>query len=185
MVLRAALDEAVAEGRLRRSPAARVGCRWVVKPDRVCEVRAWTEGDVRRFFAAIKEHRWYGPIRLYGLRPSELLGLKWGDVDLKAGTVRIERALTGVRGGPTWIEGKNARSRRTIPIDPTTAQHVGAHRRQARKPRRRQHVGRQRPRRGQQHRHGRGAGELRADPRTARAPSRRPSPDVARPAPPR
>ena len=48
-----------------------------------------------QFLAAVKDHRWYGPIRLdvlYGLRRTELLGLKWGDVDLKAGTVRIERA---------------------------------------------------------------------------------------------
>ena len=133
MVLRAALDEAVAEGRLRRSPAARVGMpRVVVKGDRVREVPAWTEDDVRKFLAATKDHRWYGPIRLdvlYGLRRSELLGLKWGDIDLKAGTVRVERGLTEVGGVPTWTDGKNARSRRTIPIDPTTAQHLGAHRR--------------------------------------------------------
>lgn len=133
MVLRAALDEAVAEGRLRRSPAARVGMpRVVVKADRVREVPAWTEDDVRKFLAAVKDHRWYGPIRLdvlCGLRRSELLGLKWGDIDLKAGTVRVERGLTEVGGVPTWTDGKNARSRRTIPIDPTTAQHLGAHRR--------------------------------------------------------
>ncbi len=34
-----------------------------------------------------------------------------------------------MHGLPTWTDGKNARSRRTIPIDPTTAQHLGAHRR--------------------------------------------------------
>ncbi len=133
MVLRAALDEAVAEGRLRRSPAARVGMpRVVVKADRVREVPAWTEDDVRKFLAATKDHRWYGPIRLdvlYGPRRSELLGLKWGDIDLKAGTVRLERGLTEVGGVPTWTDGKNARSLRTLPIDPTTAQHLGAHRR--------------------------------------------------------
>jgi hypothetical protein len=40
MVLRAALDEAVAEGRLRRSPAARVGMpRHVAKPDPVVRCR--------------------------------------------------------------------------------------------------------------------------------------------------
>ena len=53
--------------------------RQIVKPDRVREVPAWTEDDVRRFLAAVKEHRWHGPIRLnvlYGLRRSELLGLK-------------------------------------------------------------------------------------------------------------
>jgi integrase len=29
---------------------------------------------------------------------------------------------------PTWTDGKNARSRRTIPIDPTAAQQLGANR---------------------------------------------------------
>ena len=111
-----------------------------------------------QFLAAVKDHRWYGPIRLdvlYGLRRSELLGLKWGDVDLKAGTVRIERALTEVRGRPTWTDGKNARSRRTIPIDPTTAQHLGAHRRRQAEERLAagSNVGRQRPRRGEPDRH--------------------------------
>ena len=64
------------------------------------ELPAWTEDDARRFLAAIRDHRWYGPIRLdvlYDLRPSELLGLK-------ATTVRVERGLAEVGGVPTHEE---------------------------------------------------------------------------------
>ena len=63
------------------------------------------------------------------LRRSELLGLGWSAVDLKKGTVRIERALVEVHGRPEWSDGKHARSRRTIPIDPTMVKALTVHRR--------------------------------------------------------
>ena len=132
MVLRAALADAVELGDLRRSPAARVGMpRQVVKPDREREVDAWDDADLERFLDAVADHRWGPPLRLavlYGLRRSELLGLQWSTVNLKAGTLRIERALVEVHGRPEWTEGKNARSRRTIPIDPNMARALDAHR---------------------------------------------------------
>jgi integrase len=133
MVLRAALGDAVDIGELRRSPAARVGMpRQVTKPSRQREAEAWTEDEMHRFLTAISGHRWEAPLRLavlYGLRRSELLGLRWSAVDLKKKTVRIEQALVEVHGRPEWSEGKNARSRRTIPIDPAIARALTAHRR--------------------------------------------------------
>ena len=133
MVLRAALADAVEAGELRRNPAARVALpRVVAKPDAVKEVEAWDDDDLFRFLAAVEDHRWAGPLRLsalYGLRRSELLGLHWSAVNLRTGKVRIEAALVEVRGRPVWSEGKNARSRRTIPIDAQTAKSLTAHRR--------------------------------------------------------
>ena len=132
MVLRAALADAVEAGALRRSPAARVGMpRQVAKADREREVEAWDDADLQRFLNAIADHRWAAPLRLavlYGLRRSELLGLPWSAVNLKAGTVRIEQALVEVHGRPEWTEGKNARSRRPIPIDPDIARELATHR---------------------------------------------------------
>jgi integrase len=133
MVLRAALAEAVELGQLRRSPAARVPMpRTVAKPDRAREVDAWTEEQLATFLDSIVDHRWAGPIRLaalYGLRRSELLGLKWERVDLKRATVRIAEALVEVHGRPEWTDGKNARSRRTLSIDPDTVRALASHRR--------------------------------------------------------
>ena len=132
-VLRAALDDAVDNGDLRRNPAARVGMpRVVAKKDAVKEVDAWDEADLRKFLAVAKYHRWGAPIRLaalYGLRRSELIGLQWADINLKAMTVRIERGLVRVSDGPIWSDGKNSRSRRVIPIDPDMAKALAAHRR--------------------------------------------------------
>jgi integrase len=133
MVLRAALDDAVATGELRRSPAARIGMpRHVLKAGRQREADAWTEDELHQFLVAIAGHRWEAPLRLavlYGLRRSELLAVCWSAVDAKAGTVRIERALVEVRGRPEWSSGKNARSRRTIPIDASMVRALVAHRR--------------------------------------------------------
>src|SRR5665811_580200 len=121
MVLRAALDDAVDLGELRRSPASRVGMpRNVAKTSRELNRTAWTEDELRQFLTSVAGHRWAGPIRLaalFGLRRSELLGLRWSAIDLRKGTVRIEQALIEVHGRPEWTEGKNARSRRTIPVD--------------------------------------------------------------------
>ena len=132
MVLRAALEDAVASGAIRRNPAARVGMpRQVAKPDLQREAQTWTEDEVRRFVAAIDDHRWAAPIRLcvlYGLRRSELLGLRWSCVDLKRRAIRIERGLVEVHGRPEWSDGKNARSRRTIAIDESTVRSLAAHR---------------------------------------------------------
>jgi integrase len=133
MVLRAALDDAVDLGDLRRSPASRVGMpRNVAKTSRELNRTAWTEDELRQFLASIAGHRWAGPIRLaalYGLRRSEMLGLTWSAIDLRKGTVRIERALIEVHGRPEWTEGKNARSRRTIPVDKSVVEALKAHRR--------------------------------------------------------
>ncbi len=64
-----------------------------------------------------------------GLRRSELLGLTWSSVDLNVATVRISQALIEVHGRPEWSEGKNERSRRTVPIDPSMVAALRAHRR--------------------------------------------------------
>lgn len=133
MVLRAALDDAVAVGELRRNPAASIAMpRQVTKRPQEREAEAWTEDEVHRFLEAIGGHRWEGPLRLsvlYGLRRSELLGLGWSAVDTTKNTVRIERAVVEVGGRIEWSGGKNARSRRTIPIDPIMANALMGHRR--------------------------------------------------------
>jgi integrase len=130
-VLRAALEDALDEGLIRRNPAARVPVpKRVVKPQRPKEVDAWDEDQIRTFLTAIDGHRWAGPIRLstlYGLRRSELLALKWDDVDFDERTIRVDEALIEVEGRPVWTEGKNERSRRTFAVDADTAKHLAAH----------------------------------------------------------
>jgi integrase len=123
-VLRAALAEAVDEGLLPRSPAARVPLpRSVAKPVVEKEAVAWTASEVDRFLAATADHRWAIAFRLgvlYGLRRSEVLALRWDDVDSAKSTLRIDESLVATNEGAAWSNAKNERSRRTIPLDDDT-----------------------------------------------------------------
>lgn len=54
-----------------------------------------------------------------GLRQGELLALKWEDLDLEAGTLRVRRTLTRTKGTYSTGEPKTKKSRRTVRL--TTA----------------------------------------------------------------
>ncbi|BDG61537.1 tyrosine-type recombinase/integrase [Caldinitratiruptor microaerophilus] len=53
-----------------------------------------------------------------GLRRGEALGLKWEDVDLDAGVVRVRRSLVPTKEGVRFQEPKTARGRRTVALPP-------------------------------------------------------------------
>lgn len=61
-----------------------------------------------------------------GMRPSELMGLKWPDVDLKKGEVQVRRVL--VRDPDGWYlrPPKTKRGTRTIPIPPAMVNTLSA-----------------------------------------------------------
>ena len=119
-VLRAALADAVEEGLLRRSPAARVPMpRSVAKPPRLKAVSGWNAQQVARFLAGVGGHRWAIAFRLgvlYGRRRSEALALRWDDFDPAGRTLRIDEGLVAVRRGAAWTNAKNEPSRRVGPV---------------------------------------------------------------------
>jgi integrase len=51
-----------------------------------------------------------------GLRQGELLGLKWEDVDLEDGTLRVRRTLATAKGGPVLMAPKTKSSRRSVKL---------------------------------------------------------------------
>ncbi|MGJ6980038.1 tyrosine-type recombinase/integrase [Aestuariimicrobium soli] len=53
---------------------------------------------------------------MVGLRQGEALGLRWGDLDLEAGTLTVREAASRVRGEWVMDEPKSRRSKRTIPL---------------------------------------------------------------------
>jgi integrase len=59
-----------------------------------------------------------------GLRPSEMFALRWSDVDLEAGTLRVNRALSGGE----FVAPKTPRSRRKIELSNTARAALRSHR---------------------------------------------------------
>jgi integrase len=71
----------------------------------------------------------YGLSLMCGLRMGEALGLKWSDINLEAGTLRVHRQLQRMRegGGLVFSEPKNA-SRRTIDLPQRAVEALRSHR---------------------------------------------------------
>ena len=114
-ILRTALARAVRHGLILRNAAA------LAEPPRVehREVEAWEASQVRTFLQSVRGHRLealFTVAVVTGLRQSELLGLRWSDVDLSAGTLTVRQSLQRVDGKMTAVETKTARSRRTVPL---------------------------------------------------------------------
>jgi integrase len=63
-----------------------------------------------------------------GLREGELLGLRWDDVDLDAGRLRVRHTLANVNGELTLLEPKTDRSRRTVLLPDSVVAALRAHR---------------------------------------------------------
>ena len=60
-----------------------------------------------------------------GLRSGELRALKWTDVDLAGGVIRVERGWDDVEGE---IDGKTRAARRVVPIAAVLGDHLAEHR---------------------------------------------------------
>lgn len=63
-----------------------------------------------------------------GLRRGELCALRWQDVDLDGGILRVERSLEQTRrGGLRFKPPKSSRSRRTVSLSPAVVAELRAH----------------------------------------------------------
>jgi|GEM_PF-4046430 len=132
-VLSSALKQAVRWGLLTHNVATMVD----LPRQEQHEMKALSPEEAGRFLAAAKADRHAALSVLAldsGMRPEEYLALKWDDVDLRARTVNVRRALVRARGdGGGWQfeEPKTPQSRRTIPIGATTVKvlrlHVSGH----------------------------------------------------------
>jgi integrase len=93
---------------------------------------AWSAEDTRRFLAVAADDG-YSPFwhlaAYLGMRPSEIIGLRWTAVDLDAGTVRVERARPAL-GGKTFDsdDTKSPAGRRTLRLSPGLILRLRTHR---------------------------------------------------------
>lgn len=99
-------------------------------PDRG-KALAMDRAQATRFLDAARRDRYsalWHMLLLGGLRPGEAFGLKWEDVDMEAGTVRVVQNLVRIVGNKGWSlePPKTRNSRRTVPLPAVAMRELGA-----------------------------------------------------------
>lgn len=128
-VLRAALSAAVEWGRLDANPAmgikaARFRLAGDVHDGPRGERRVLSAAELRQLFAATTNPRIHTLLRTAaecGLRRGELIGLRWGDIDLDGRAIVVRRSVwqDRTRGGKRTEKPTKGRNARTIRITDT------------------------------------------------------------------
>lgn len=96
-----------------------------VRPPRVQrpEMHTWDEEDITRFLEATKETPYYAlfyAALFTGMRRSELLALRWQDVDFILSQVNVSRSLHRLRGGGiVFRPTKTTKGRRAVALPPS------------------------------------------------------------------
>lgn len=128
VTLHDALQSGVKWGLLGRNPADAVDAPKFERG----EMKTLDDEGVRGFLAAVRETQWYPMAYLAlftGLRRSEVLALRWGDVDLDLARVYVNRAVHRLRTGEIIFRTtKSAKSRRVVALPPSAALMLREHR---------------------------------------------------------
>lgn len=128
VTLHSALQSAVKWGLLVRNPADAVDAPRYQAP----EMQTLDEQGINAFLQAAKPTPYYALfyLALYtGMRRSELLALRWVDVDLDMAQVSVKRTLHHIRNGAiVFCAPKTAKGRRSIDLPPSAALVLRDHR---------------------------------------------------------
>lgn len=111
VTLQKALSQAVTDGVIPRNAASAVKAPRPVKK----EIQPLSPAQARAFLSMAREDRFaafYVVAVHCGLRQGELLGLKWEDLDLEAGSLQVRRTLSETRTGHRFELPKNGKGRR-------------------------------------------------------------------------
>ncbi|MBA2557082.1 MAG: tyrosine-type recombinase/integrase [Chloroflexi bacterium] len=133
-MLRKALNDAVRWGRVQRNVTvlADPPSLQVVKSARRRGMHTWTEGELRTFLESAREHdlqRLWLFMASTGVRRSEILGLRWSEVNLAGATVTVRQTiLATAEGFMPHDDQKSALSARTIHLDRRTVAMLRTHR---------------------------------------------------------
>jgi integrase len=119
IILQQAVDDAVKQGLVVRNVV-----RLVSKPRlERREMRTWTARQLAAFLSEASRDRYACLWRLaaFGPRRSEVMGVRWDDVDFDRSEVRIVQTRVDVDGRTIVVgEPKTRSGRRTIPVDAVT-----------------------------------------------------------------
>ena len=95
------------------------------------EVEPFNPEQARTLLAAVRGDRLealYSVAVAVGLRKGEALGLRWDDLNLDTGTLRVKASLQRVGGKLQLLEPKTVRSRRTIALPESATVALRTHR---------------------------------------------------------
>lgn len=120
-VLHKALGDAVRQGVLSRNPADHVELPRSERP----ETDTWSADELSRFLRHCDTHRLSAAFVLMcstGMRRSEVLGVRWKNLDLAGARVAVVDTVVPVKNKPVLRLGetKSRRSRRMIAVDAST-----------------------------------------------------------------
>lgn len=129
-----ALEQAVKEQLVVRNVAEAV----TLPREEKKEIQPLTSEQVGEFLASIRDERHYPALLLElstGLRRGELLALRWEDVDLKAGNLKVRQSLVRIHSEKgaekktelVFQEPKTKHSKRTIPLTAGVLKELKAH----------------------------------------------------------
>ncbi|MGE5483792.1 MAG: tyrosine-type recombinase/integrase [Ignavibacteriales bacterium] len=135
-IIYGALKQAVREQLIPRNPAEAVK----LPKRKRREIRPLTTSEIQHLLKTVRNHRLYAAFVLAigsGLRRGEILALRWSDVDLERGLVRVTRSLERVyaqdsadrRTALVFQEPKTEKSKRTLPIPKAAIEALRHHRR--------------------------------------------------------
>jgi integrase len=102
------------------------------EPPRVrgAEIQILTPDQITQVLAALRGRRVY-PVVVIGLatgmRRGEIVALRWGDIDLDGGKIRIERSLEETKAGLAVKEPKTKAGRRVVAIPASIVAELRAH----------------------------------------------------------
>ncbi len=125
VTLHKALEQAQSDGLVPRNVAKGIKAPRPKKK----EIRPLTPEQARTFLEAARGERFEALFVVAvhcGLRAGELLGLKWDDVDLEAGALRVRRTLSETGDGPIFEPPKNGKGR-NVPLTNTAVQALRDH----------------------------------------------------------
>ena len=94
------------------------------------EMRVLNQEEVGQLLKAAQGTALHLPILVLvtcGLRRGELCGLRWGDLDLKAGTLSVQQSVQQTHEGVFFAPPKTATSRRTVLIPATIVEALRRH----------------------------------------------------------
>ncbi|MFT4037804.1 MAG: site-specific integrase [Thermomicrobiales bacterium] len=126
-VLRRALNVAIKMQMIERNAAAQTEPPRLVKTDR----RMFTPAEAKQLLSQVETDRLAALYRValtLGMRQAEIIGLRWVDVDLEQGVLRVRQSLQRIGSEIHIKEPKTDRSRRTLALSSSLVRALTAHR---------------------------------------------------------